>query len=125
MKTRFLSVSLTLSAVVCLSISLFAQRAATQYPVKVDALKAGDMLRLSLFKQPYLVTGTGGMDLTLNLVVREDGRLNVPPTMRLLADLPIAGLTVAQLRQVLERRIAENNYETRVAVLFTGSNGPQ
>ena len=141
MKTHRLVVALL---VVCVSPSLtmFGQRpqgraSASNYLVKFDALQPGDTLRINLFKRPYLVTGTDRIDLIMNVVVREDGRLtrfataipwisrssSTPSTMRVLRDISAGGMTISQLQQVLERRIEETNYETRVTVQFTGSLG--
>ena len=135
MKTRFLPVTLALSTVLCLAVPVFTQGRLQRYPVKFGPLESGDGLRISLFKEPYLVTGSDRMDLTFNVVVGNDGRMRMSRastnplaagnTPRPLADVLAVGLTIPQLRQVLERRIAENNYETRVSVFFTGSNALQ
>ena len=138
MRTHRLVVALP---VVCVSPSLpvFGQSpqglAPSNYLVKFDALQPGDTLRISLFQRPYLVTGTDRIDLIMNIVVREDGRLtrfaaampwigrssSTPSTMPVLADISAGGMTISQLQEVLERRIEEPNYETRVTVQFTGS----
>jgi protein involved in polysaccharide export with SLBB domain len=122
METRPVSV---IVIVLCLSVSLFAQGSFTPYPVKLGRLEPGDMLRVSVFKEPYLITGTDRVHLSLNVVVRDDNKVSLmslfPSARPVFGDVQVGGLTTSELRQVLERQYTQNNYETRISVQFVGS----
>src|SRR5438132_425302 len=113
MKARLFFVALI---VLCLGTSLLAQTTPNLLPFKFGRLKPGDTLVIRMFKEPYLVTGTEHMRLGVRVVVRDDGKLDLPFNVPLLNNVIAGGLTVPELQQVLEGRYSENNYDTRVTV---------
>ena len=119
MKLRFL---LALSSM-CISISLAAQ-VSPRYPFKVGPLRAGDVLRITIFKAPNSKT-KAQINLTLNAVtIRDDGAINMP----LLENIPAEGQTISQFVAMLEKRYTEyflkaaptDNTPPKVTVHFIG-----
>ena len=121
MKARLLFVALT---VLSINISILAQSPTKPSAFKLGSLKSGDTLMISVFKEPYLVTGTGRLNVSVRVVVRDDDKLDVPVNVRvpLLSSITAGGLTTSELQRVLEERYAENNYDTRVYVRFIGTH---
>src|SRR5688572_17601493 len=113
MKTRLL---FGVFLVLALSASLPAQATLKVQPLfKLGPLKAGDTLIIGISKQPILVTGRM-MRLGVRVVVGEDGKLKPSFRVPLLDDVSAAGLTLMQLREALESRYAEANYEVNITV---------
>jgi protein involved in polysaccharide export with SLBB domain len=120
MKARLLFVALTVLAI---NISLLAQGSTKPYAFKFGSLESGDTLMISVFKQPYFVTGTERINVSIRAVVRDDFKLDLPPNVRLplLSSITAGGLTTSELQRVLEERYAENNYDLRIYVRFLGN----
>jgi protein involved in polysaccharide export with SLBB domain len=120
MKARLLFVALT---VLSLNISLLAQSPTKPYAFKFGSLESGDTLLISVFKMPYFVTGAERLNISVRAVVRDDYKLDLTPNVRVpqLSSITAGGLTTSELQRVLEERLAENNYDTRIYVRFLGN----
>jgi protein involved in polysaccharide export with SLBB domain len=115
MNMRLLSIALT---VLCFSLSLSGQITPERsyYNVRLGRLKPGDALRITLFKQPDVMSRES-VNLSVRRVVSADGKLSVP----LLADdVAASGLTIPELLRTLEKLyFAERNSPPRVSVQFS------
>jgi protein involved in polysaccharide export with SLBB domain len=105
----------------CLSASVLGQSPFQLYSIKLGKLEPGDRLMITVIKEPYLVTGTDRVRFSLNVTIRDDNRMGVPPLLiPILTDVLAGGLTTSELRQALEMRYAETNYDTSIMVQFLG-----
>jgi protein involved in polysaccharide export with SLBB domain len=116
--------------VLCLSFSLFAQTQPKLHPFKLGRLEPGDNLRISVSREPRLANDFRRFRLTVNVVVGSDGKL-VPASSMMREMMPelvgvmARGLTLGEIKQLLESRYADKNLDTSVNVQFTGSGGRQ